>query len=73
MAQGRQKTEWDHTCSVIATLMNANRGRNQPPVRPQQLHPLRRQNAGMHFDPETVRAISDSLKAREANRDAPNV
>lgn len=66
MAQGKQKALWDHTCSTIATLMNVNRGRNQPLVKPHQLHPMRKSQGGMSFDAETVRAISGALKQREA-------
>jgi len=67
MAAGRQSAQWDHTCSVMATIINVNRGKNKPLIRPNQLHPMmaKRSGGGLPFDPETVRAISAALKARE--------
>lgn len=63
---GRQSVAWDHTCSIMATIIN--RGRKSNMVRPNQLHPMRRKQVS-NFDGETMREISAALKAREASQE----
>lgn len=54
MATVSQDTQWNHTCSVVATLCNVNRGKNQKAVKPEDLHPSKGRN-GMGGNPSGLK------------------
>ena len=45
MVAGKRDYEWDHTSLVVATLINANKGKGKP-VSPNDIHPTRSSGGG---------------------------
>ena len=42
MAEGRLRSNWDHTAQILALIANVNRGRGQAAIRAETLNPYRR-------------------------------
>ena len=40
MAEGRQRKLWDHTASIVATIVNVNRDPKKSPVPASRFHPF---------------------------------
>ena len=49
MVAGKRDYEWDHTSLVVATLINANKGKGKP-VSPNDIHPTRSSGGGGRGD-----------------------
>ena len=41
MIEGKLESQWNHTCAIVATLVNVNRGRGQKAISPDDIHPMR--------------------------------
>jgi hypothetical protein len=39
MAEGRLRERWNHTASILAVILNVNRGKNDRAVKPSELNP----------------------------------
>lgn len=44
MALAKSKRDWEHTAMISSILVNANRGKNQKPVTPDDLNPFSDKN-----------------------------
>jgi hypothetical protein len=47
MVIAKRDYEWDHTSLVVATLINANKGKGKP-VKPEDIHPSRQSSGAQH-------------------------
>ena len=45
MVSAKRDYDWDHTSLVVATLINANKGKGKP-VKPEDVHPTRSSGGG---------------------------
>lgn len=64
MASGRQSTEWDRACAIMATTINQHRRKGDRAIQPNEIHPMKRKKRS-NFDSETIRDYAAALKARE--------
>ena len=65
----RLSADWDRTCTIQATLLNANRSKGQRVIRAAELHPMRDQIArrgGLPATPQRIEKIADMLDRRNA-------
>jgi len=58
MARAKDKQQWNHTSTILATLFNTRAFRKGPAVKPQQLHPyLRGKHTGRTGMPLTKHTL----------------
>ena len=46
MATAHEKSAWNHTSSIVATLCNANRAKGKAAVKPEDIHPYKSSKDG---------------------------
>jgi len=69
--EARLSADWDHTCTLQATLLNANRQKGGRVIRAAELHPLRSRDSrgrGLSATPQRIEKVADMLDRRNAGR-----
>lgn len=59
MVEGKLDSQWNHTCSIVSSLYNVNRGKGRP-MSPDDIHPMRL--AEKKIKEESVKHPIDILK-----------
>jgi len=56
MVEGGQRKQWDHTASIIATIVNVNRDPKRSPLPPRRFHPYegKRRRQGIPITAENI-------------------
>jgi hypothetical protein len=60
MDEGRREHDWNLTCSIVATLINVNRGKGVPATSVEQIHPMRKAKESKLSPKQSVRAIAEA-------------
>lgn len=68
MAAAHDESMWNHTSSIVATLCNANRAKNKPAVKPEDIHPYK---SGKASGKQGTRLTRDNLHLMKAFTQQP--
>jgi len=58
MLKEQLTAHWDHTAAITCMIANANRGKGKPPVKPDQLNPMRQGSGRTQLNRDNISILT---------------